>query len=111
MIDDPLRQVIGGAAGLTLLGWLARASIRMWSRNRVDGARDRAEIDVISILREEVRALRSLNSDLARERNDSVSKVGALEERVMHMQASIELLRTQVTHLQESLNATRKPQR
>jgi FtsZ-binding cell division protein ZapB len=110
LIDDTqIQTVFGGAAGLTFAGLMVRWALRLWSRGRVDGARDRAEIDVIAVLRDEVKVLRQLNGELSKERNDAVSKMGAMEMQIAFLRASVDNLREQVARLQDTITKAAAP--
>jgi multidrug resistance efflux pump len=105
MLDDAsLQKILGGAGAATLTGLILRSALRMVSRNRVDNARDRAEVDVITVLRDENKSLRTMNAELSKERNDAVSKVGALEERVSNLTRAVDELRAQIAQMERSLS-------
>jgi FtsZ-binding cell division protein ZapB len=94
-----VNQILGGTSALFLLAWLARMFWRKVGRDVVDGARDRAEIDIIMVLREENKLLRE-RADLAfRERNEAMMELGALRSEVQLLRQNVNTLEARITSI------------
>jgi chromosome segregation ATPase len=108
---DTLTQIgLGGAIGTGILMWVIRTAIRRFSRDKVELAKDRIELDVYDALkadneRKEALILRLENrlDQLSAERNEAVSRVGALTTEVENLRQQVISMRGHITSLEDQI--------
>lgn len=104
MIDDETtKQVVGGTAGTLFLAWVVRGFIRIVSRDRVEGHKDRAEIDFITTLREENRIMRERVDMAFKERNAAMEETAKLRGEVALLRRDLEQLEAQLLAVKSRL--------
>jgi hypothetical protein len=95
------KLVGGGAAGFVGLGWAARALIRRVARDWRDVQAEGAEIDALSVWKEEAKTQRERADKAYHERNAAVQELGAQTERALQLAQTIEHLRLTVALLEK----------
>ena len=106
LTDGALAQIFGGTSALFILAWLARMFWRRVGRDVVDGAKDRAEIDIIMVLRQENQLLRERADIAFKERNDAMMELGALRGEVTMLRAHVNALESRVEQLIKRANGS-----
>lgn len=91
----------GGLSGLAVFSvYIWRIFTRRFSRDGVETAKDRAEVDIIAVLREQARIDRDRAEKAEFERNDAFLRVGEL-------QGQIAVLNMRLEYVVGELNKTR----
>lgn len=110
LATEPRPAVLDWAAitfsGGVILYWFGRAILRRFSKDGVELAKDRAEIELVKILQDDLVSLRRniddlhrRNDDLAKERNDAVSQLGRFVGEVEFYKVKIEELQISVNSM------------
>jgi len=86
--------VIGG--GLMLRKWL--------SRDAVDRAGDRAEVNIIETLTAQLAAANARADTFAKERNDAIREIGDLKAQVAQLTAKVEIMQNQLERMYGQTN-------
>lgn len=105
MIDDEMtKAVIGGTGGTLFLAWVVRAFIRLVSRDRVEGTKDRAERDFIETLREENKLLRERADAAFKDRNEAMAETASLRGEVAMLKRDLGELQRQLKIYEDRIN-------
>lgn len=105
-MDESLKvwlQILGGTAGTGVVGWIVRTLVRRLSRDQVEVAKDRAEIDVIATLREELKNSRLNEAKAVLERNEAMIELGGMRREVELLREHIKMLNDQADNLRERI--------
>jgi uncharacterized protein (DUF3084 family) len=105
MIDPTASDILGGGAIVTAGTYALHLLWRALARGRVDGAKDRAEIDIISTLREENKLLRERCEIAFKERNAAMQETAQLRSEVALLKRDIEQLEEQLSTLKSRLGS------
>lgn len=98
MIDPETDRVLGLSGAATLGLWVINHLWRMFGKTRVEGARDRAEVDIIDTLRTENKMLRD-------QRDQAVSETQQLREQVAQLRNDIAEMERQLGDMRRRLAA------
>lgn len=104
-------KILGGTGGVSIIAWAVRTVIRRLSRDQVEVAKDRAEIDVITTLREQLKEARENERRAIQERNEAMIKLGGLQREVELLREHIDMLNTQATDLRTRVEEMVQQQR
>lgn len=99
MIDPDTDKVLGMSAGATLALYVLNLIWRMLGKTRVEGARDRAEIDILDTLRQENKLLRERIKLADAERDAAKAEADALREQVRNLKNDVASLDAKITDL------------
>lgn len=108
MIDPETDRVLGWGGGITALAYVANLLWRQFGKTRVEGARDRAEIDIIDTLREENKLLRERVRLVETERDAAHAEANDLRQQIMQLKADISTLESRVIVLLEKTKPEKK---
>lgn len=108
MIDDESAKIVGGASGALVLAWVVRLFIRIYSSDRVQGHRERAEIDIIAALREETALLRE-HVRIERDRADAAEKDRNIAiEQTAQLRGEVASLKRDLAELEAQINVCKR---
>ena len=99
MINPEIDNIVGWGGGITLLTYVANLLWRQFGKTRVEGARDRAEIDILESLREENKLLRERVRLVEAERDSAKEEVTMLRDQVQTLKRDIGALDMRVNEL------------
>ncbi len=99
MINPEIDNIVGWGGGITLLTYVANLLWRQFGKTRVEGARDRAEIDILDSLREENKLLRERVRLVEAERDSAKEEVTMLRDQVQTLKRDIGALDMRVNEL------------
>jgi cell division protein FtsB len=97
--------------GTLVLGWFARALIAKVVKDSSDRAGDRAVVEHMNRQSARIKELEEREIQLARERNEAVSKFGALQAEVRHLTETVAQLRLQVEDMHQQLDTMSNPKK
>lgn len=113
MIDESTK-IAGGTIGGLLFAWGCRLLLKMFSRDGVDRAKDRGEIDFVARQAARIKELEDGIASMAKERNEAivresiaVSRVGGLEARVESLRETVHALNLRVEELMQDIHLYR----
>lgn len=106
LIEEETAKIVGYPLLTLIVGWIVRALVARLSRDGVDRAKDRAEIDFVKTLREENQMLRTAAAAAYKERDEAISResaavsqLGGLQSEVRHLTKQVEFLNARVDEL------------
>ena len=105
---DNAAQIATGLTGIAVFGvYIWRTLARRFSRDGVETAKDRAEVDIITLLRDQARADRERAEKAEGQRNDAIVEVGKLQGEVAILSARLEDISKELHETREELRAAR----
>lgn len=105
---DNAASIATGLTGVAVFGvYVWRAFARRFSRDGVETAKDRAEVDIIAVLREQALADRVRAEKAETQRNDAIVEVGKLQGQVAILSARLEDISKELHETREELRAAR----
>lgn len=107
MIDGTPTEWAWWTAGITAVFVAINRVWRMFSRQRVEGHKDSAEINVLQTLQRENQLLRERADQFARERNEVMMELGTLRGALASAEADAVRLRARIDQMNLDMDALR----